>query len=380
MRWKARAVLLIGSAIVASLVGLLALHDCCDLFAHRLCCITAVELTSASHRERACRQFGLCRDEAAVPFLVRALADLDWRVAMAAADSLEAIGERSVVPELIRMTTDPRSENGREFAVVTLGGLGDPAAVPALIAALGDPDVLVRRNAANALGRLRPSGAVGPLLAALADPAFGYRSCAALALGKIGDDRAFEPLAAFLETESDQHQASGAAEGLGHLGDRRAVPILLRFAHDPRLYVAMHAVESLGELGDPGAVDPLCALIDDRSASADVQMRAVIALGRLGDPRGLPTLLRVGGKYGHYPVFARGRLGDPSVRPQLIGLLLSDTGWLRAEAAAALGRCGTAADLPLLRAALADIEVDVRTAATQAIRAIEGRASAVDKR
>jgi epoxyqueuosine reductase len=69
----------------------------------------------------------------------------------------------------------------RRNAAVVLGNLGDPAAVPALAAALGDEDAIVRGHAAWALGRLE-SGA-RPLRTALAserDPAVRAEIRAAL--------------------------------------------------------------------------------------------------------------------------------------------------------------------------------------------------------
>ena len=44
----------------------------------------------------------------------------------------------------------------RRNAAIVLGNLGDREHVPALVAALGDPDPVVRGHAAWALGRLDP--------------------------------------------------------------------------------------------------------------------------------------------------------------------------------------------------------------------------------
>jgi epoxyqueuosine reductase len=54
---------------------------------------------------------------------------------------------------------------------VALGNIGDPAAIPALIAALGDVEPLVRGHAAWALGRLGGSAARDALVATLANDA-----------------------------------------------------------------------------------------------------------------------------------------------------------------------------------------------------------------
>ena len=49
-------------------------------------------------------------------------------------------------------------EGMRRNACIVLGNRGDPAGLPALQGALGDPDPVVREHAAWAIGRLRPAG------------------------------------------------------------------------------------------------------------------------------------------------------------------------------------------------------------------------------
>src|SRR5260370_40773381 len=72
---------------------------------------------------------------------------------------------------------------------VTLGNLG-PGAVPALVQALGDPDVRVRRGTAYALGVMAaPAREAGAALTdALRDREARIRASAAGALDKIGPD------------------------------------------------------------------------------------------------------------------------------------------------------------------------------------------------
>jgi len=65
-------------------------------------------------------------------------------------------------------------------------------AVPALIASLEDPDLYVRRAAAQALGNIGPAAMEGlsALSAALKDPDLGVREAIAEAVRKIGSARA----------------------------------------------------------------------------------------------------------------------------------------------------------------------------------------------
>jgi HEAT repeat protein len=329
---------------------------------------------TAEARERGCEIIAERRSAGEVPALMRALGDPEWRVAMGAADALGAIGDRSVVPELMRMASTGAVGNERQFSISALGQLHDARAVPTVILALADPDTLVRRNAAQVLGELKAGTAVDALLVALADPRFGYRGCAARSLGLIGDVRAFEAMRDFLVAEPDQYQASGAAEGLGLLGDRRAVPVLLPFIRDPRFYVAQPAIDSLGMLRDPAAVDALCALASDAKVIYDLRRDAISALGEIGDPRALDTVSRLSahGSFSPQGIVARGLLGDASARAGLIALLRHDAAWIRAEAARSLAAHGSRDDLAALRALPRDADPKAARAIAAAIRQLEG--------
>ncbi len=125
--------------------------------------------------------------------------------------------------------TPPRASS----AARALGALGDAQAVDPLLAALRDPDEIVRWAAAEALGALGDARAVEPLLAAVRDPAGHGRGAAAQALGALGDGRAVEPLLAALR-DPDDHVRGAAAQALGALGDGRAVEPLLAALRDER--------------------------------------------------------------------------------------------------------------------------------------------------
>ena len=78
------------------------------------------------------------------------------------------------------------SRNVRRSAAYALGGIGPPAAeaVPALAAALHDPDADIRRSAAHALGKIGPAAVPG-LLATLNDPDEDVRQRTAKTLHRI---------------------------------------------------------------------------------------------------------------------------------------------------------------------------------------------------
>ncbi len=83
----------------------------------------------------------------------------------------------------------------RSWAARALAYLGDPAAAPALLAALDDEHWRVRMTAAQSLGRIGVAGVTPELIAALDDAHPRVRSAAVVALGRVGDGEALAPLA-----------------------------------------------------------------------------------------------------------------------------------------------------------------------------------------
>jgi HEAT repeat protein len=100
-----------------------------------------------------------------------------------------------------------------------------PAAVPALVVALGSLGTEGRREAAAALGELRAPEAVPALLDALGKEPYEVASWAARALGAIGERGA---VPALVERLADESLRNAAALALAELGDPSAVPALAR--------------------------------------------------------------------------------------------------------------------------------------------------------
>lgn len=76
---------------------------------------------------------------------------------------------------------------GRRNVITALGRTRDGRAVPALTAALNDPDPIVRAAAADALGNLAQPQAAASLRPLLQDPVFAVRMSAATALHSMRD-------------------------------------------------------------------------------------------------------------------------------------------------------------------------------------------------
>lgn len=142
--------------------------------------------------------------------------------------------------ETLREEPDPAV---RAFAALTLAQCGRPAALSALIAALADPEKVVRTAAARALTGIGEE-AVPPLIGALGDPSWVVRYRAAEALGRIRDPRVAPALAGRLEDEKD-HVRYMAVKGLGAEPAPAAIDALLRRLDDENPFVRRMAAHAL---------------------------------------------------------------------------------------------------------------------------------------
>lgn len=118
--------------------------------------------------------------------LVALLADADVTVAEAAAWALGELGTDAVtgsaVAALAAVVTDHRDPIAREASVAALGALGDPAGLPAVLAACTDKPV-VRRRAVLALAPFSGPKVDAALAAALEDKDWQVRQAAEDLLG-----------------------------------------------------------------------------------------------------------------------------------------------------------------------------------------------------
>ena len=143
---------------------------------------------------------------------------------------------------------------------------------------------------------------------------------------------------------------------------------------DPDAFVRATAAKLLGELDEPMADRALAPLVTD-DPDPLVRQRAAEALTRHGGAMAAEVL----GRGLHDPaervrlacLAGISRLDPQAARPELVRLLLEDDVWeIRAQAAEALGQSGDAAVVPDLETARADPNEFVRTAVTQALRAL----------
>src|SRR5215470_13280340 len=159
--------------------------------------------------------------------LIGLLGDEEVGRSAGASEALAALGA-AAAPALLDAL--PRGGARRRFIIDALGAARDPAAVPALIRALADGDDNVRAAACEALGALAGvAAAAGPeataaLRGALIDASLSVRH-AALA-GLIAAD-AVVPLAEVLPLCDEPVLRGAALALLGRTGDAAGVPPLV---------------------------------------------------------------------------------------------------------------------------------------------------------
>lgn len=279
---------------------------------------------------------------AAVPALLAALKDPEVAVRRAAAQSLANLEDIRTVPGLIEALKDADKEV-RASAAGGLGNLRDERAVDGLILLLKDPDPEVRAAAVSALGELHSAKAVPGLTAALHDDSKDVRRGAISALGDMDNPRPVDALIGALK-DTDPEVRQSAANALGSAEDKRAVRPLMALLTDPVADVRQASADALGSLQATEAAEPLATLL--RDSNSDVREAAAGALGQL----------------------------ELKLAPQALLDALKDPNHdVRQRAASTAGQIQDPRAVPLLTALLADTDADVRESAVDALSEIQDR-------
>jgi HEAT repeat protein len=296
-----------------------------------------------------------------------------------------APGDRkAAVPPLVEIVKDAGTHpRARAEAAVALGEIGDPAAIPALIAAVNpaasERDAMeLNRHVADALGELRAREAV-PALTQLTGSPDGFTQVAAVdALGKIGDPAAVDTLVAVATGERiEPFTAKKALLALGRIGDQKAAPAVMRMLFEERPGVSFfpEAAFAVVQIGRPMSA-PLLAVLEgqDKELAAWATRNQVVPgalyaksaqlLGDVGGPDAVPPLVRKlsyqdsdAGIATYVRVFAAESLGrlraKDAVRPLADLAAREKDPDVRDRYCDALARIGDPSIVPVLRAAAA---------------------------
>ena len=144
----------------------------------------------------------------------------------------------------------------RTSASGVLARIGKPA-IPALVKALDDKEVLTRHGAVLALGEMRESAgpAVPALIERLDDKILLIRSGAALALGKIRATNE-EAVLALLDVMSDESMHGYAMSALGEMMGEQVVSELIKATNHQDRHIRANATAALRLFRGPIADQP----------------------------------------------------------------------------------------------------------------------------
>jgi HEAT repeat protein len=220
---------------------------------------------------RAATLLGQIKDPRAVEPLIGLLDDPSPVVARAAARALASIGDpRAAAPLAAHLSTLSEAAD----ALATSLDQGQEAALLALVAALQDPQPLVRRRAAEAFSRCRKHDdrrPVAPLVTLLRDPDDQVRREAAVALANLADRDAVGPLIERLAREPDPWIRGELPRHLLSFRDERVVGALVAALADLSHQVNRAALDALRTIDDSRAREAV--------ARADAKTQGEAALG-----------------------------------------------------------------------------------------------------
>jgi HEAT repeat protein/beta-lactamase regulating signal transducer with metallopeptidase domain len=274
----------------------------------------------------------------------------------------------AAVPALLAALKDADVEV-RRAASQSLGNLQDSRAVPGLIDALKDSDAEVRANSAEALGNLEDPRAVSGLTVALKDNSTEVRRRALEALANMPESQ--RPVDAFIQALSDSNAdvRQAAVEAVSDLEDKRAVRPLIKLLSDPSADVRHQAAHALGNMQDPSAADPLAAAL--RDSDSDVRSAAASSLAELGltvAPVGLIEATKdKNAEVRQNAAHALGEIRDPKSVPTLRVMLNDQNSDVREAAIDALSEVRDSAALEAIIGALKSSDPNVRKQAAEAL-------------
>lgn len=255
----------------------------------------------------------------------------------------------------------------RRCAVVVLGQIGDPLAVPALMALLGiNPDLSSEEFSPG-----ESESALGMILAQLAqmptDPEL--MTAAAEALAKIGDRRSFAALMSLLGHE-DAGVRQGAIAALNSLGHPDMSAQIFQCLQDSNPKVRESAVKIAGYFAWPNCVDLLLQLCQDPNQR--VRRAAIEHLPFLESEEVIPTLVAASedeqASIRASAARAFGQIEPDLAIPHLLKALHDGEPWVRYYSARSLGWHGsTEAVAPLCFLSQFDAATYVRAAAIEAL-------------
>lgn len=258
-----------------------------------------------NNRAAAAEALGKIRDPKVIDDLLELLDEDVWLQAQ----TIVALGELrdpSTLSHLFPLLDDDIT---RDLATEAIGTIGDPRAIPFLLAILKDPHSKIRKNVVESLAKICEE-MTGPrklpverrasvemlsrlstevdLIASLdyllSDEDEKLKKVSIYLLGWLGDEKIISEIVRFLGEPGLQLVTEEALVRL----DYQSVLALLESARDPDPKIRAAAARCLGRIRTSRATDTLLEML--RDGSSEVKREAAAALGKLGDRELLSSL------------------------------------------------------------------------------------------
>jgi HEAT repeat protein len=345
----------------------------------------AAERAVPAQREHLFRLVGAIPEGRVDPQLVEVLTggliDGSEDAAVAAAESLAKVGDRTSMAALYRAM----AESGRLgeaaadaiAAVLARGSIASRDDLTLIVGTIWPHEGPLARNLCRVVGALGSSRYASHIVALLGSADPSVRVAAALALGRLPGEHEGGDALSFALADEEPLVRAAACRSLGQLASSQAAPALLAATHDRAPHVRSAAVHALVQLDNPIALARLRAIVAEDTAPA-VVVQAIAGLGQSGLDQDLTMLMSLSLSADHEVVKAAASalVAFPSHRATaaLLGLCVHDRWDVRWAAATALGRRADATAAAPLRRVL-EVERDplVREVVVDALARIDGR-------
>lgn len=319
----------------------------------------------ASTRLKAVEKLAEDVDAKVAEALVAALGDPDELVRKAAAKALGETHDESLLRPICDALRD-RTPHIREAAADALRQLHSPNAIPALAPLLADANYAVRWQTARALE------ALGWTPTNKSEAAHFAVSRGRIEEAASHGAEAVEALALVFQSGA-YHQRRAAVAALCQIPDARVVKALMLALKDTDDQVRSAAVDALCRMGEPSSAEALMHALND--GHKHVRAVAAEALGQIGGPRAVEPLLRRA-KDRQWEVreavcIALGKLKDSRAYEALTLALKDPDREVREAAVRGLGFLGDSRAIGPMLAACVDEHESVRKLASATLSSLD---------
>lgn len=319
-------------------------------------------------RQAAVIALGRIGDPRAVPALVRVLTTDDDLV-IAAAGALAKIGDRRSLEALLELIGHPQPAV-RQAVVAAINSIGHPEMAERAVRLLNDLDPRVRESAVQIAGYFGYAECVDLLFERCHDEDESVRRAAIEHIPYLEDDRTISTLEAALKDGSARERAA-AAKALAQVESPQTLSYLLEALSDPDQWVRYFAARSIGRHEYPESVAALAQLAQEDAAN-HVRIAAMESLARIGGARAVAILAQLAESdnidLARAALGGLGLIGHPDALPPLLAMLRSADPGRRMDALRAIGERGGPGAVDALQwMAAADVDSRVVEAAISAL-------------